>query len=108
MTTDLLIGRVEPDGLVVVTNCADDVPLGARFTELAKRRCTSPSPDLAFLDLRAIATVDLALDGVTIFRKQFDIIPAGWSAGVRLSGTGLDLIIEVFNNKAKQEQVFLR
>jgi hypothetical protein len=33
---DVFLGRIEPNGIVVVTNNAGEVPVGAVFTQLAK------------------------------------------------------------------------
>ena len=106
----LLIGRIEENGLVVVTNCADhDIPLGAQLSRLTKEQAASSLPDIIRTELGEFGSVSLVVEEITLkqWGSPVESIPMGWSAALRLSGTGIDTLIRVLEEAADSEQVFL-
>lgn len=108
MTADVFIDREEGDGLFVVTNNGDDVPLGTRFKKLIKRAAGQRTTEADMVELGSLAEVDLELKEVDIFRKSVEAIPKGWSAAIRLEGAGCDAIRAALAGKLKGEYVHLR
>jgi hypothetical protein len=103
--TDIFLDRIEPNGIVVGTNNADDIPLGTVFTQLTKIRVDQigGTPTEVWSQ-----TVDLRLVDVVIFRKSVETVPRGWSAGLRLEGMGMEAIADALSGKTKAEFIHLR
>jgi len=108
MTADVFIDREEDGDLFVVTNNGSDVPLGTRFTELIERVWDEGSTAGNSLQFGLLAEVDLALKEIYIFRRSVEAIPKGWSAAIRLEGTGSDAIRAALTGKRKGDYVHLR
>jgi hypothetical protein len=111
MEIDTFLTRIEPNGLVVLTNNADAIPLGTVFNQLAKRRASRNGDDIEWVDLGVIANVELVLKGIyltTNLNNLADVVPKGWHAGVRLQGDGLQELEQAVRTKAENEYIHLR
>lgn len=106
---DVFLDRIEHNGIIVVTNNAEDFPLGIVFSELTKIRVDystelSPPPRTELWS----TPVNLRLIEAIIYRKAVEIVPRGWSAGLRLAGVGMEAISDALKEKGKHEFVHLR
>ena len=104
---DIFLERVEPDGIAVGTNNADDVPVGTLFTQLVKIRVEGKSGATTASELWSVP-ISLRLVEAVIYRKSVAAVPSGWSAGLRLEGVGMDTIVDAFDSKVAAEFVHLR
>jgi hypothetical protein len=104
---DIFLDRVESDGIFVATNNADEVPVGTVFTQLVKVRVGGASDAGSATELCS-TPVRLRLTGAVILRKSVPAIPRGWSAGLRLEGTGLDTVEDALSGKVAGEFIHLR
>jgi hypothetical protein len=107
-TLDVLVDRIEPDGVVVCSNAYTAVPVGTIFTAICKTRVDVSSSDLATVELGVAARIALTLDEVVVFRKVVAAIPAGYSAGLRLRGDGLEVLSRLVGDRQRGEFVHLR
>ena len=96
-----------PSDLVTGRNSYVDIPLGAVFTLLKKARFEGPNVDLRKIELGVVAEVTLRLDKVEVFRRSIDVIPRGYSAGLYLSGAGIDLIRQALRERGERESLTL-
>ena len=104
---DVFIDRIEKNGIVVATNNADEVPVGAVFTQLAKIRFEEMSDSNNVTELWS-KPISLRLLDVIIYRKSVPSIPKGWSAGLVLEDKEYDEILNTLNGMSKHEIVHLR
>mgnify|MGYP007097002030 CR=1 FL=1 len=104
---DIFLDRVESDGIFVATNNADEVPVGTVFTQLVKVRVGGASDAGSATELCS-TPVRLRLTGAVILRKSVPAIPRGWSAGLRLEGTGLDTVEDALSGKVAGAFIHLR
>ncbi|MBQ0936450.1 hypothetical protein [Ideonella paludis] len=107
-TPDVLVDRIEPDGMVVCSNGYTAVPIGTTFTAICKTRVTASLPDFATVELGVAARVALTLDEVFVFRKSLAEVPAGYSAGLRLHGEGLRDLSRLLGERQPGEFVHFR
>jgi len=105
---ELLVNAVEPDGLLVGTNCSDDIPVGAVFTAVVKIRWDGNSSELTPVELGPVASVLLVLKDINWWRRSVDEPPRGHSAGLRFEGEGIAEVREALRTKQAREQVLLR
>ena len=96
-----------PTGLVTGRNSYVDIPVGAVFTSLRKARFDGPVADLRKVDLGVVACVSLRLDRVEVFRKSIEAIPRGYSAGLYLSGEGIELVRQALQDRQERESLTL-
>ncbi len=111
MEISLLLGRIERDGIFVVTNCTDGaVPVGTRLTKIIKHQVTLALPDIHRTVLGEVTTVDFFIEEITLKRwgTPVDFIPDGWSAGLKLTGEGIEDLTNIFLAKSENEQVLLQ
>ncbi len=94
-------------GLVTGRNSYVDIPVGAVFTSLRKARFEGPTVDLRKIDLGVVAEVSLRLDRVEVFRRSIDAIPRGYSAGLYLSGEGLEVVQRALQERQQRESLTL-
>ena len=111
MEVSLLLGRIDKDGIFVVTNCSNDaVPAGTRLTKIVKHQVALALPDIHRTVLGKVAAVDLVIQEITLRRwgPPVDVIPEGWSAGLKLTGEGAADLTNIFRAAAKNEQILLQ
>ena len=110
-TTGIQLRRIEDGELLVVTNCTEQaISVGTRLTQVIKHRVTLKFPDIRRQDLGKVASVDVLIEEITLRKwgPPAQAIPIGWSAALKLAGPGVDTVIHVLQDAAKDEQVFLR
>jgi len=106
---DIFLDRIEPNGIVVGTNNANDIPLETTFTELVKVQVDFSSGDSTSTSAELWSTsIKLRLVDAIIFRKSVQAIPRGWSAGLRLEGWGIEAIADALKDKKRGEFIYLR
>lgn len=106
---DIFLDRIECGGIVVATNNADDFSLGTVFTELVKVLVQSdPKSSLAEVTELWSTAISLRVTEAIIFRKPVEIVPRGWSVGLRLEGLGMAEISKALENKGASEFIHLR
>jgi hypothetical protein len=104
---ELLVNSVQ-DGMFTLTNCTDeDVPLKTTLTTLYARDAHRVGDGWESSPPRDVQSVSLTVETAEIFRKKIDCIPRGFSAGVRLSGTGQEAVQKRLADKGRDTQVFL-
>lgn len=104
---DIFLDHIEPGGIVVATNNADEVPTGTVFSLLVKTRYEGVRGYGQLIELWS-APISLRLNDVFIFRKSVPAIPRGWSAGLVLEGSGIDKVEVAIREKQKGEFIHLR
>lgn len=104
---EIFIDRLE-DGLVIGTNNGVDVPLGTVFRVVEKSRADEDTLEPESFDSGTPAQVNLRLSEVLVFRKSIDVMPHGYSAGLRLHGEGFDALCRVVQGKKPRDFVWLR
>ncbi|SMC29471.1 hypothetical protein SAMN02745857_03859 [Andreprevotia lacus DSM 23236] len=95
------------NGVVVGRNAYSDIPVGATFISLRKTKLVGDLGNFQSIELGEIAQVALQLDKVKWFHRFIDIVPRGHSAGLYLSGTGLDVLADALRGCEKGEYVSL-
>ena len=94
-------------GLVTGRNSYVDIPVGAVFTSLRKAKFEGPVAELKKIDLGVVAELSLRLDKVEVFRKSIEVIPRGYSAGLYLSGEGIELVRQALLKRQERESLTL-
>jgi hypothetical protein len=61
--------------------------------------------DLRKVDLGVVAGVSLRLDKVEVFRKSIEALPRGYSAGLYLSGDGIELVRQALQDRRERESL---
>jgi hypothetical protein len=105
---DFLVDRRLANGMFAGRNGDSDISVGANFTQVGKTRVDGPPSDLHSIDLGVVAVVNLTLQEVEFYKRYIDLIPRGHSAGIRLSGDGLDALAKILATKATGEYVHIR
>jgi hypothetical protein len=82
--------------------------LGAVFVTLGKERIDGESLNLTTVDLGNVASIHLRLIEVHWYRRMIGTIPGGHTAGIRLEGTGLDILEDALASKGKREFLWIR
>jgi hypothetical protein len=103
-----LVDSRRADGMFIGRNSDLDIPIGTIFTRVGKVRVDGPPSALQDIDLGTFAVVKLTLQEVEFYRCKIDLVPAGHSAGIRLSGEGVEELVEALNTKLDREYVHLR
>jgi hypothetical protein len=93
---DFQLIEVRADGCAAGRNCGADAPVGTIFSSL-RRRDFPPSrrgdailsPDLVF-----VCEVSLRLESVEMYQRQMSFVPSGCTAMLRVSGSGLESVLE--------------
>ena len=104
---DIFIDRIEPNGIVVGTNNADDIPVGTLFTQLVKIRVEG-SPGTTARTVLSSIPISLRLVEAIIYRKSVAVVPGGWSVGLRLEGAGIETIADSLSGRTASEFVHLQ
>ncbi|WP_242111781.1 hypothetical protein [Luteimonas aquatica] len=104
---DILLDRIEANGIVVGINNADDVPVGTLFTQLVKIRLEGNPGATTATELWSIP-INLRLAEAIIYRKSVAVVPRGWGVGLRLEGAGMEAVADALSGKAAPEFVHLR
>lgn len=109
VSVDIFLDRIDRSGLVVATNNADEFTLGTIFTELVKVRVEAGAEfSLRTTTEQWSTKIHICVVEAIIFRKPVELVPRGWSVGLRLEGVGVDEIADALDGKAKGEFVHLR
>jgi hypothetical protein len=102
----LLLDRVQ-DGMLVATNCSDeDIPVGTALTILYAHKVGYVGRKFESQPHGTSQVVSLTIDSVEKY-KRLDCVPRGCSAGIRVVGSGLDLIQRQLSASGKDIQLFL-
>ena len=90
LVQDLRISE-EGETLIIglVTN-RKELELGTRFLTKHEIRPYVLGSEIRDMTPINVATVDLVVTKIITFQKEVDFVPIGWSAGLSLSGTGLE------------------
>ena len=103
----LFLDRFEGE-ILVVTNCSPhDIALGTTLRYLYAN-------DVCWVGDNFISTLALGPEPVKIsilsskiFRTNIECVPRGWSAGIEVSGEGVDLVRTMLNKRRPKLQIFL-
>ena len=104
---DIFLDRIEPNGIVVGTNNAKEVPVGTVFTKLVKVRVEGALGSSTSIQLWSIP-VALRLTDVIIYRRSISAVPRGWGVGLHFKGSGLAEVVKALADKVKFEFIHLR
>jgi hypothetical protein len=105
---EFLVGRVEPDGLVVGHNGNVDFSVGQMFSTVEKVRVEGKPPDLCSVELGLVASVRLVVQEVHHWRKVVQVAPRGHAIGLRLRGQGIRELSEALLSRREHEYLYLR
>ena len=95
------VDRIEPDGSVSGRNGHVDIPLGTVFTQL---KMTRFEQNVWVLEDYP-AAIELRLIEVLFYRKSIELIPGGYTAGLRFEGSGLDILANALASKRKGQHL---
>ena len=101
------VEEILPNGVVVGRNGYFDIPVGTVFGCIRKSKVVGERENLRSVDLGVVALVSLRLDKVEWFRRSIDAIPRGHSAGLHLSGDGMELLAKSLLDRESKEFVSL-
>ena len=91
------------DGVLVGTNCgATDIPLGTTFTAARHVR-----PGTGVGPQPVGGPLALTLAGVCWFNREIAVVPGGHSAGLVVSGPGLDWLASALRGLPRGEYIVL-
>lgn len=106
----LVLRGLDKGGWLVLTNCLSrEIPVGTRLTEISKIRFALVPPFHHTMDLGKVASVDLVITEISLrkWEEPVPAIPVGWSAGIKLAGTGLELVVKALQDAPRNETLFL-
>lgn len=104
---EIVVDRIERNGIIVGTNNAGEVPLGTLFTQLAKISLGAASMAGQAVAVMS-APVKLRLTDAIIYRKSVAVIPAGWGVGMVLEGEGRKALEDALLDRLSHEHILLR
>jgi hypothetical protein len=103
------VDSVDPNGLVLGCNgTSDDIPVGTLFTSITKSKVVESSLHRESKELGEVATIALVLAEVHFYRRLVEAVPGGHSAGLKLTGTGLEVLRDTLQGVGEDESVHLR
>ncbi|GAA5508884.1 hypothetical protein [Novipirellula caenicola] len=100
------VDSINESSLILGRNENTDIPVGSVFTLIGKTRLNDRTTWTS-TDLGAVATVSLTLVIVHWYQREIDNVPGGHTAGLAVSGTGLDLLSEHLDRLADDESLYL-
>lgn len=101
------VEEITPNSVVVGRNAYVDIPVGAVFTSLRRSKVIGHAENTETVDLGELARISLQLDKVEWFRQFINAVPRGHSAGLHLSGYGLESLAMALAGRQDREYVSL-
>jgi len=103
-----LIDRQLPDGRFVIVNCTRcDVPVGAVLRQLYSTLSEYSDERWNPQPYGEATDVELKVESVEVFQRSIDVIPNGYSAAARFSGTDVEAVAQRLSSAPERVQVFL-
>jgi hypothetical protein len=103
------VDSVDTNGLVLGCNGSnDDIPLGTVFTSITKAKVVESTLHRESEELGEVAKIALVLAEVHFYRRLVEAVPGGHSAGLKLTGSGLEVLRDTLQSIGEHESVHLR
>ena len=100
------VDSINETSLILGRNENADIPVGSVFTLLGKTRLndrtTWTSTDLGYVE-----SVELTLVTVHWYRHEIEYIPGGHTAGLSVTGSGIELLAQHLSKLHDDESVYL-
>ena len=100
------VDEIDESSLIHGRNDRVDIPVGAVFTTIGKMRLNDKTTWTS-TDLGSVESIQLTLLTVHWYRREIDCIPGGHSAGIAVTGDGLDLLANQISQLSDGESVYL-
>lgn len=104
---EFLVDTFSPDGLLLGRNGDCDIPVGTMFTAIRKRRVRMDSGVLGTEELGEVGRVALDLREVHWYQRVIDHVPRGHTAGLLVTGEGLEHLAGLLRSLPRNEYLFL-
>lgn len=106
-TLEFEVDSINKQGLVLGRNGNVDIPVGFTFTSIRKVRIDGPTSDLQAVSMGTVASIKLRLEEVHFYRRTVEFIPGGHTAGLRVSGDGLNELRVALLQRGSREYLHL-
>jgi hypothetical protein len=100
---EFLVDSISPDGLVIGGNGDRDIPIGTTFSAIRHSRVHQTSDGYHTEELGEVGQISLTLCGVQWFQRAIDHVPRGHSAGLTVTGDGLELLAQLLRQLPRHE-----
>ena len=104
---EFLVDSISPDGLVIGCNGDRDIPVGTTFTAIMRSRVHQKSDGYHTEELGEVGQIALTLSGVQWFQRTIDHGPRGHSAGLTVTGDGLELLARLLRDLPRHDYLTL-
>ena len=100
------VDSINESSLILGGNDDAEIPVGSVFTQIGKTRLNDRAT-WASTDLGFVASINLTLLTVHWYQREIDHIPGGHTAGLAVTGTGLELLADHLVGLANGESLYL-
>lgn len=100
------VESINESSLILGRNENADIPVGSVFTQVGKTRLNDQAAWTS-ADLGSVAAVNLTLVKVHWYQREIDYVPGGHTAGLAVTGEGLDLLSEQLDRLVDDESLYL-
>ncbi len=100
---EFLVDSINPEGLVLGRNGDREIPLGTMFTAVTRSRVHRDSRGYLTEELGEVGRVALTLREVHWYQRTIDHIPRGHTAGLAVTGDGLELLAGLLSSLPPHE-----
>ena len=104
---EFLVHSINSTGLVVGWNGDRDIPVGTTFTAIRRCRVHREAGEYRSEDLGEAGRVALTLRGVEWYQRSIDVVPGGHTAGLAVTGEGLQLLARLLTELPPDEHLWL-
>jgi hypothetical protein len=100
---EFLVNSISPDGLVIGRNGDRDIPVGTTFSAIQHSRVHQKSDGYYTEELGEVGQIALTLSGAQFYQRNIDHVPRGHSAGLTVTGDGLELLAQLLCQLPRHE-----
>ena len=104
---EFLVDSISPEGLVLGRNGDHDIPVGTTFTAVRRGRVYKGSSGYRNDELGVAGPVALTLREVHWYQRTIDHVPRGHTAGLAVTGDGLELLASMLSGLQPHEYLWL-
>lgn len=98
-----LVDSISPDGLVLGRNGNRDIPIGTKFSAIQQSRVYQEPSGFHTEELGDVGQIALTLCSVQWYQRTTDHVPRGHSAGLVVTGDGLELLARLLRDLPRHE-----
>ena len=104
---EFLVDSISPKGLVLGRNGSRNIPVGTTFTSVRLSRAQRGPSEINMEDLGEVATVAMTLREVHWYQRTIEHVPDGHTAGLAVSGNGLEVLAGLLRDLPKNDYLSL-